>query len=644
MKNIIKAILLCVLIGSCDRSNPEKKKVEWEISVLPSSIRLDPTTNEIIESRFHAGTVNAPERKDILQKNWIFDGDSVSLHAARGEYVSFQLVLNKQNDSLIGGIEMGMTPFRKKEKQLKIDPELFLEWSVEVKTPSTGYRRSTLGTGWYPDALIPLKDIQMDSSEVNGRWVYPFNLPDFNNRIDGQKSLIVWVDQYVPFDSKDANPGVYTSTISVTIGNKTKKIPIHLELWDFAIPNENKFKASLQQEGFLSRMDEQQELSVYQLFKRNRVSLMDPTYKPDLKISEKGEVNIDWGAFDDRLKKYLTGEAFTSRYGYNDGPGYGEPLETFALPFDVYGKHGTRGWPDIGKPDVERNSKNQAIYRDAIQKVRKHLQSMINPNKTDLTVYLNGLDESYFPEAWDRMVYFGDVFKKEYPEAQFRVDGAYSEEAMNIIGESIDAWASHTINYNIDEVKKYQKMGIKDWLYGPMLYESKVNSWVGSSTFIDLPIMNDRAISWSCWKYNTYSWISWGIGAGWERGWYDPESWKDFYKEASEADAEFTYRKFNGNGSLIYKPGVVPNIKETCPSIRLKNMRNGIQEYEYMRLLSELDGRTDRVDNIVNEIVNRPFGENAIGEFDIWSYDAREWDEARIKLGKLISQNKKNAQ
>lgn len=48
---------------------------------------------------------------------------------------------------------------------------------------------------------------------------------------------------------------------------------------------------------------------------------------------------------------------------------------------------------------------------------------MINPKKTDLYVYLNGLDESYFPEAWDRMVYYGDIFELEYPETKFRVDG-----------------------------------------------------------------------------------------------------------------------------------------------------------------------------------------------------------------------------
>ena len=70
------------------------------------------------------------------------------------------------------------------------------------------------------------------------------------------------------------------------------------------------------------------------------------------------------------------------------------------------------------------------------------------PDKTELTIYLNGLDESYFPEAWDRMVYYGDLFEQFYPEAHFRIDGGYSEEAMKVVQNSIDSWASHTLNYN----------------------------------------------------------------------------------------------------------------------------------------------------------------------------------------------------
>jgi hypothetical protein len=642
MNKIQKLILVILFLGSCQLSSRNGTTNPWEIRVIPSSVRLDPSTNEVLDFRFNTTNQKNTFSGDILHKNWIYDGEKVSLHAARGEYVSFQLVLTNNTESPLKAINVEMIPFSNDNSTIKINPEMFLEWAVEVKTLSTGYPNASLGKGWYPDALIPFKFIQMDSTKVHRRWTYPLELPDFNNRIDNQKSIIVWIDQYIPFEYEEASPGTYKSTISVVIGTRVQEIPVELKVWNFALPNQNLLKASLQHEGFLSRSSEKQELEVHQLFKRNRIGLMDPTYDPGLQVLDNGEVILDWTWIDDRLKKYFTGEAFTSEYGYDYGPGYGEPIETYILPFDVFGKHGTRGWPDIGKPDVERNPENVSLYRKVIKEVRDHLRNMVDPEKTELFVYLNGLDESYFPEAWDRMVFFGDIFKEDYPEVSFRIDGSYSEEAMEVVQNSISSWAAHTINYNYDEVRKYQGMGINDWLYGPMLYEARVNSWSGSSTFIDLPLINDRAISWSSWKYNTYSWISWGVGAGWINAWYDPETWKDTYKFGSDSDAGYFFKKLNGNGMLIYSGGVVPNVNGPCPSIRLKTMRNGVQEYEYMRLLSGIDGNSDRANEIVNSIIYEPFGEKSIGNLDVWSFEAKEWDQKRIQMGELIHNSKIN--
>ena len=86
----------------------------------------------------------------------------------------------------------------------------------------------------------------------------------------------------------------------------------------------------------------------------------------------------------------------------------------------------------------------------------------------------------------------------------------------------------------------------------------------------------------------------------------------------------------------MYKPGVVPNVNVVCPSIRLKTMRNGVQDYEYLRLLTKLDGNSDRADDVVNKIIKNPFGDNAIGNLDVWSFDAKDWDESRIALGEMI--------
>ena len=368
-KEILLSLLIVFVFNLKDLSGNSLAD-DWDISIVPSSVRIDPVTAEIIEERFDAVPYNKAE-KNLLYNNWIFDGTQASLHSARGEYVSFQLVLKNNSAKVLENIVVEMESFKSGDKQFSIPPELFLEWSVEVKTPSGGYPKSSLGKGWYPDALIPFEQIQIHKSPQ--RWIYPLQLPDFNNRIENQKSLMIWIDQYVPVSIADVPPGTYSSKIIVKIQEQQKSIPVNLVVWDFEIPNENNYRASLQHEGFLSRADENVELQIYQLLKKHRISAMDPTYKPGLTVSDNGEVHYSWDEFDQRLEKYFTGKAFTKEYGYNFGPGYGEPVENFLPPFDVYGKHDTPGWPDVGKPGEERNPENQKIYIDAIQIGRAHV-------------------------------------------------------------------------------------------------------------------------------------------------------------------------------------------------------------------------------------------------------------------------------
>ncbi|MFH1071230.1 MAG: hypothetical protein V1794_16555, partial [Candidatus Glassbacteria bacterium] len=410
----------------------------FSLSALPASVRMDPADGRLIDDA--SVRYGARPLGDLRRVNWVYDGRTVSLHAARGEYVSFQLVMENFTDSTLKDLIVEMKPFAGPSGGLGFDPELFLEWAVEVKEHSTGYERGNLGPGWYPDALIPLGLLQQDVSRLD-RLSYPLELPDFRNRIDSQKFLLVWVDQFVPLENVPA--GQYESEISVRCGAERRSLPVKLTVWNFAVPNSNRLAGNLQHEGFLRGMEPRLELAVYQLFKKNRVVPADPTYTPSISVTDDGAVKIGWEEHDARLGKYFSGEAFTEKYGYR-GPGYGEPIEQYVLPFDVYGKYGTRGWPDIGKPDVERRTENRATYIEAIRQVRDHILGLADPHKTRLIVYLNGLDESYFPEAWDRMVYYGKIFDEYFPESNYRVDGSYSEEAMKVIGGAIDYWCCHT--------------------------------------------------------------------------------------------------------------------------------------------------------------------------------------------------------
>jgi len=629
---ILSFTALGIILISLSQACRALSDSSWWISALPPSVRLDPASGKIIEDR--PNIYKMEPLGSLLDSNWVYDGEAVNLRAARGEYVSFQLVIAGEAGKELDDISVEMSPFSGDAGRLGPEPELFLEWSIKVRTPSSGYEKSSYGPGWYPDALIPLESLQTDPQRQGRLW-YPLRLPDFRNRVENQRFQVIWIDQFVPFGRREAPPGTYSSQVTVRVGGVSRKLPVELKVWDFALPNENALAGNLQQGGFLRRLDEDLELELYQLFKRHRIVLSDPGYRPGLEVTGSGELVFDWSAFDSRLKKYFTGEAFTEKYGYS-GPGYGEPLEQVVLPFDCYRDHRGRtrpGWPDVGNIEEERKPANRAIYVEAIRRVREHMLSMVDPQKTRLIVFQGGLDESYFPEAWERMVYYGRLFKEHFPEALYRVDGSYSREAMEVIHEAIDYWCCHTVGYDMETVRAYRKLGIKDWLYGPMLYERRENSWVGSSTFLDLELTNERAISWACWKYRTLTWCSWGIGSQWKAAWFSPATWQHATRETGKP---LRIRTSNSNALAVYAPGIVPSVGVPCPTIRLKNMRDGVEEYEYLRLLSRLDGGRERAEAVVNRIIHQPFGKASVGNIDVWNHNPAQWDAARSELGDMI--------
>ena len=114
---------------------------------MPASIRLDPVAGKIIESRFKGVESTRPADEDLLKKNWVYDGEKVSLHGARGEYVSFQVVMTNHSDTTLEDIRVEMSSFKNNDAEIKVRPELFLEWSVNVLTPSTGYPLASLNKG-----------------------------------------------------------------------------------------------------------------------------------------------------------------------------------------------------------------------------------------------------------------------------------------------------------------------------------------------------------------------------------------------------------------------------------------------------------------------------------------------------------------
>jgi len=82
-----------------------------------------------------------------------------------------------------------------------------------------------------------------------------------------------------------------------------------------------------------------------------------------------------------------------------------------------------------------------------------------------------------------------------------------------------------------------------------------------------------------------------------------------------------------GDGIFLYPPGPIGST-ESAPGIRLKAIRDGIQDYEYAQILKNL-GQAPFVTTVIQPIAS---------SWTNWSHDPSDLDAARLQLGQKIHQ------
>jgi hypothetical protein len=82
---------------------------------------------------------------------------------------------------------------------------------------------------------------------------------------------------------------------------------------------------------------------------------------------------------------------------------------------------------------------------------------------------------------------------------------------------------------------------------------------------------------------------------------------------------------YNGEGSLLY-PGRAAGYDGIAPSLRLKALRDAIEDYEYLAILQRA-GKTDEAEQIVLPLAESWFR---------WNEDPAAYEGARSQLAELI--------
>ncbi|MFK7691843.1 DUF4091 domain-containing protein [Paenibacillus sp. HJGM_3] len=588
------------------------------------------------ESLVHVWAVNDGEKihRDDLSNphrsgNSVWDGTRVRLFGARNETVAFQIIV--EASTAIGGVTVDMSALTlhtdsacsiRNELRSPTDPNDYVGRRIEVFTQHYLYVAPELSTppqwfyapsapplqaaGWIPDALIPHEA----RAGFGGQPV----------AIAAGKNQGFWIDIYIP-DDGTLIAGLYTGSVQVRVGPDAPAIviPVELELHDFTLPQETHTKT----------MVYTSDVSAYFPMLDNATdALRKMAHRHRFDIVGSG---VHGSAFDldalERYKPYLTGDYYRTENGY-EGPGQGVGEQLF--PIGMYGA-------SVLGHEPEEMQASAARWVDWF----RHLQE---EHGWRGTYFLYLIDEPR-PDKFDWIRRQCESIKGSRgtnPNLPILTTRTPVEE----LADSIDIWCVPFLRP--EEKETADRKGQPIWFYNG--YRPSHGSVILEGEAVDL-----RVNAWVKWKHDVDVYFLWH-GTHWRHNHQGPRGRAPqnvfgypvtFMYVNENPDDEFYGESGihwgNGDGILFY-PGRDPFYREQdrgingpISSIRMKNLRRGIQDYEYMWMASE-KGRREQVDAIVRQAVPRVLHEASRDHPVSWSPSGNDWDACRMQLARLITE------
>lgn len=568
-------------------------------------------------------------RRDDLQhllaespQNAVWDGAKVSLFGARNEIVAFQLILQagdagadqvnikvtelSQGTYQIPGSDVGSPdPFDYQGKNI----ELFTEHYLFVKERSQGDTSWTEASqpsqdylGWVPDALIPF-------AAPSGMGGAPFDIPARLNQG-------VWVDIYIP---RDAPQGLLTGEVQVSVeGKLTHRIPIELRIYPFALSDETHFHNmfAIEPTEIARRHGVEIDSEAYYEIE-TRYHQMAHRHRFDLAQAVRNLSQVRR-----YHNRYLTGTLYQSKYGY-EGPGEGVGNRTFsiglygALPVEYGGDPqnwskeswwaGSDEWAAWFAENAPEVSIHKYLLPDEprseseLRTIRAQAEwSHNNPGigSTIPTFVTHWIDDDYmgYVDIWST-------------SANHAMSGTYP----GTLGSSVQS-----------ELEAGRQWGIYNG-YRPAM----------GSPLIDTDAVDFRVIPWIGWKYDLDHYFYW-MTTYWTDYTKDSKAWNLFTNPMT------MYAKGNGAGTFFY-PGqdyLYTEEDRGMPgpfsSIRMKNWRRGMQDYEYLWLASTM-GLERQVAQIVDQAVPAALWDVNLKSTVTWPLRGYQFEGFRKAVAELIA-------
>ncbi len=487
----------------------------------------------------------------------------VTLEAGANEYEAFRVIV-RAGEQPLPDVNLIVSDLTGPEGTIpSSNVTLFREYYLNVFEPSL---RSTAPTGWYPDALIPFVDPETGQDIRGAKYdAAPFTIEAATNQG-------YWADLFVP---KGTAPGEYRGNVKVTSADMTvAQIPVALTVWPFELPDTIAMQSSFGSLG--SR-----------IAKKNNLDINSPEFAEveDLYIDAflahravPGSLGNIWpkvlddGTVDDsqtgeRLRMMVQDKhvnALRLPFSWGEGP---EKCKLRLRALAGYLRE--KGWLDLAyvyMRDEPNDAEEYEIVRQQGALIRE-ADPGIKRMCTEQTVTSN-------PE-------WGDLY------------GA------------VDIWCPLWGLWDEETARERQELGETLWSY-TALCQRDAPFWQ-----VDFAPVHFRAPFWVSWRYGIKGFLYWS-SVYWD-------AYEDVWNKPHFRD------KYWGEGMLVY-PGLEAGIRGPVPSIRLKLVREALEDFEIMTLAANR-GKKAEVDAIVDAQVR---------SFQNWNQDPQGYVSARRELAALL--------
>ena len=504
--------------------------------------------------------------------------EPIAIAAPRDDFESFQVVVRPQRD--LANLRAESSDLTGPGGAVISKENIQIRWGyyhfVDIPTDST------CASDWYVDALVPI------SVGKSGEIGTPLPVAAGENQP-------IFVTVYVPLG---VEKGDYTGTLTVRTRaseNDTEdavtQVPYKLTVWDFDQPAKNRFETGY---GFWPwNVFTYQNASSYEdkkaLWEKylkdasdHRISFYDPTPLNNFSVkfdTENLTANIDFTSFDAEMTRVM------ERYN----------ISNFVIPIQ-----GLRGGTVDGRPTGKlaglsgETPEYQQLMADYLGKIQEHLREKGWLDKG----YVYWYDE---PEEKDYPVVaegFG-LLKKYAPDlARMLTEEPSSQlcDQLDAAGGNIDIWCPISCSFSMSAARERMEKGERFWWYvccGPKAPYC--------TEFTDHPAHELRLWHWQAFERGitgSLIWVTnyWTCETAFPNGYQNP--YVDPMCYVLDYNAAPGIKRFwgNGDGRLFYPPlcAAVPQnhngqliTEDPVDSIRLEELREGIEDYEILLTLRE---------------------------------------------------------